>query len=74
MIHRLEISVKEHYNALGIACMSKKPFDTIKAIIDVSATKKIKLDFVPKDPRILNDDNQTKESVLHTGNSISPES
>ena len=47
--------------------MSKKPFDTIKAIIDVSATKKIKLDFVPNDPRILNDDNQTKESVLHTG-------
>ena len=53
--------------------MSKKPFDTIKAIIDVSATKKIKLDFVPKDPRILNDDNQTKESVLHTGNCISLE-
>ena len=53
--------------------MSKKPFDTIKAIIDVSATKKIKMDFVPKDRRILNDDNQTKASVLHTGNSISPE-
>lgn len=59
-------STNEHYNALGIACMSKKPFDTIKAIIDVSATKKIKMDFVPKDRRILNDDNQTKESVLHT--------
>lgn len=54
--------------------MSKKPFDTIKAIIDVSATKKIKLDFLPKDSRILDDDNQTKESVLHTGNSISLES
>ena len=47
--------------------MSKKPLDTIKTIIEVSASKNIKLDFVPKDPRILNDDNQTKESVLHTG-------
>jgi len=59
-------STNEHFNALGIACMSKKPLDTIKTIIEVSASKNIKLDFVPKDPRILNDDNQTKESVLHT--------
>ena len=57
----------DYTNALTLACQTrKKPDEVLSAIIEASEERGIQLDYVPRDPKVLNDKQQSKKSVLHS--------